>query len=100
MNNATLPKISSDGMQDFLHSLIFDEGSNIWLGLTCWGTDPIKYCTWWDSTHPTYTNFVPGSPTIPNPIAMDVDNGGRWYNEYDFLAYMSVVVCQKPARKV
>lgn len=92
--NATLPKITSSGVQDFLHGFIYDYGSDIWLGLVC-----TSYCMWWDFTVPTYTNYVPGEPSFASPIIMR-SLEGQWQSHTDYWPIAKVVVCEKPARNV
>lgn len=96
VQNATLPKIPSVAVQNFLYSFVFDEGSDIWLGLVCWGEEN-KQCVWWDYTHPTYTNWD-GHPAA-YPTIMWIDTG-IWFNQFDYWPQATVVVCEKPARNV
>lgn len=97
--NARLPKITSPGVQDFLHSFMFPENVAIWLGLTCSAMAGAENCWWSDQTHPNYTNYYPSYPQYGYPLAM-THTSGQWYSEYDFYPLSTVVVCQKPARPV
>ena len=94
---ATLPKIPSLAVQNFLYSFIVDEKSHIWLGLVCDGPNGINNCYWWDGSHPTYTKW-PSNPQAM-PTIMSVTDG-VWWSYRDFYPLTKVVVCQKPARKV
>ena len=96
--NATLAKITSVGIQDFLHGLMYDHGSDMWLGLGCFGTGA-KSCWWWDGSFPIYTNWQSGSPWGSHPVFMLASNG-QWYTEVGFRPIGKVVVCEKPTRNM